>query len=359
MAFLKNCWYGLALSAEVGSRPLARTILDLPLVVYRSADGLPVALDNRCPHRFAPLSLGQVIGNDIRCPYHGLRFAPDGACVDNPCGNGQIPRTARVTAYPLREVDGIVWFWHGEAPPDERRIVRFQEFGQPAAWAPAEFVLHVQADHMLVSDNLMDLTHAEFLHPQLAQEGFARRSQPRVSQEGEQVISRNDLTREPISPLSRLSMGGADAPDHIDRTTLVTWNAPANLRIHMSDRAVGQPFEQGAQFVAAHLITPETAASCHYLFRVVRNWRVDDATLTEQIRATAHQAFSQEDQPIIEAQQRCMGGRTYDELRPALMGTDLGPALTRRIFRRKLQEQGALPRPSPGAARSETVTTPS
>ena len=74
--FLRNQWYTAATSAELGDKPLARTICNEPLVIYRGGDGQVAALTDRCPHRKAPLSAGEVIGNDIQCGYHGIRFAP-------------------------------------------------------------------------------------------------------------------------------------------------------------------------------------------------------------------------------------------------------------------------------------------
>lgn len=342
MTFLKNCWYAVAHSGELSHNPLSRTILSTPLVLYRTEAGLPVALNDRCPHRFAPLSEGKVLGDQIRCLYHGLRFAPDGKCADNPCGTGKIPSLAKVTSYSLREVDGIVWLWYGDMAPDESRIVRFDEFGQLDRWAPSEFVLSIAANFMLVSDNLMDLTHAEFLHPTLAKEGYAKRTIASVKQEADTVISISERTNEPIAPFSRLSMGGENAPDRIDRTTKVTWNAPANLRFDMSDRPVGEMFENGSRSVSAHLITPETESSCFYFYKVVRNWLIDSEETGKLYRDGAYKAFNNEDRVMIEAQQRSMRGSTFDELKPVLLETDLGSTLTRRILSSKLKAQGAM-----------------
>ena len=89
--FLRNQWYTAATSAELGDKPLARTICNEPLVIFRSGNGNVAVLTDRCPHRKAPLSSGEVVGNDIQCGYHGIRFAPDGACTRVP-GNAQIGR---------------------------------------------------------------------------------------------------------------------------------------------------------------------------------------------------------------------------------------------------------------------------
>ena len=79
MTYLRNVWYVAAWSREIGDVPISRTICKIPLVLYRAQSGAIVALDNRCPHRYAPLSRGKRIGDEIQCGYHGLRFGPDGA----------------------------------------------------------------------------------------------------------------------------------------------------------------------------------------------------------------------------------------------------------------------------------------
>ena len=81
MAFLRNAWYAAAWDDELGDKPLARTMLGEPLVLYRDSAGAPVALSDTCPHRFAPLSLGRRDGDTLQCPYHGLVFGKNGICI--------------------------------------------------------------------------------------------------------------------------------------------------------------------------------------------------------------------------------------------------------------------------------------
>ena len=93
--YLRDCWYPAAWPDEITGAPLRRTFLDEPVVVFRLENGEPVALLDRCPHRFVPLSRGVVIGSEIQCAYHGLRFDRHGNCTANPDANGPYP--------PLRE----------------------------------------------------------------------------------------------------------------------------------------------------------------------------------------------------------------------------------------------------------------
>ena len=112
--FLLNQWYTAATSAELGDKPLARTICNEPLVIYRCGDGQVAALTDRFPHRKAPLSAGEVIGNDIQCGYHGIRFGADGACTHVP-GDAPIGRNFRARSFPAHEVHGLIFVWLGEA----------------------------------------------------------------------------------------------------------------------------------------------------------------------------------------------------------------------------------------------------
>ncbi len=71
--FLQNAWYVAAWETEIGDTPFARTILNEPVVLYRSAGGI-IALEDRCCHRALPLSMGKVVDNHLQCGYHGLEF---------------------------------------------------------------------------------------------------------------------------------------------------------------------------------------------------------------------------------------------------------------------------------------------
>lgn len=113
MSFLRNIWYAAGWSDEIAADALlARTIADIPILFYRSSSGATVALLDRCPHSFAPLSMGQRDGNLIRCGYHGLMFAPDGRCAHNP--HGPVLSALHVPAFATYERHSLVWIWLGK-----------------------------------------------------------------------------------------------------------------------------------------------------------------------------------------------------------------------------------------------------
>ena len=105
--FLRNCWYVAAWSDELGEEPLARTLLNEAVVLFRGRDGAPAALEDRCCHRALPLSLGTVEEGGLRCAYHGLLFDRRGACVEVP-GQTRVPPGGAVRSYPLVERAGWV-----------------------------------------------------------------------------------------------------------------------------------------------------------------------------------------------------------------------------------------------------------
>lgn len=353
MPFLRNAWYAASWSSELGDAPLARVFLGEPVVLYRTASGQPAALADQCPHRFAPLSMGRVSGDTIRCPYHGLVFDKGGTCVHNPHGRGALPASLGVRRYPLCVQDGMIWIWMGDEAAAADTAPPSYPFLTAQGWATIHSYLHVNANYELVTDNLMDLSHAEFLHPFIAPEGTASSIAYRAEQHGERVSVFNDMRDQPNTPLFEIVLG-SDVK-RIDGAANTHWEAPANMLLETCASALDTADGRKATMPQAHLLTPETEISTHYFWGLSRDCCLDNPELEDMLRTGISHAFEYEDEPMIHAVQERMRNRPLFELSPALLPMDEGAVRARRILaariaaeqmQRRPQEAGAEQMPS-------------
>lgn len=160
---MERCWHPVARSNEVAEAPLRSVLLGTPWVLFRSGGQLR-AFEDRCPHRFAPLSLGSREGDGLRCAYHGWRFGPDGRCVEIPAlGEGAaIPRRACLAAPAgIEERHGIVFL----APKEPiAPLGAIAEADDPCYMAGELPTLSVRASAGLLADNFLDVAHFPFVH---------------------------------------------------------------------------------------------------------------------------------------------------------------------------------------------------
>ena len=159
----RNLWWVAARAEEVTREPLGLWLLDEPVVLFRKEDGSAVALDNRCPHRWAPLSAGKLIGDNIQCPYHGFEYAADGRCVRIPTQE-QIPSKACVKSYPVLEQGPVVWIWMGDAEKADPALVPDTTWLGEAQWSWVSGTETINANYRLLKENVLDLTHVPFVH---------------------------------------------------------------------------------------------------------------------------------------------------------------------------------------------------
>ncbi|MGH7088805.1 MAG: Rieske 2Fe-2S domain-containing protein, partial [Stellaceae bacterium] len=163
MMYLRNCWYVAATSAEVGRKPLARHLLGERVALYRGASGRPAALEDVCPHRTLPLSMGEVVGDRLRCGYHGLEFEASGRCVRIPAQT-QIPAMWRVKTYPVAERWRWLWIWMGDPAAADPGLIPDFHWNDDAAWTYTGWHFDIGCHYQLLVDNLLDLSHEAFVH---------------------------------------------------------------------------------------------------------------------------------------------------------------------------------------------------
>jgi len=164
VARIPNAWYVACFSRELKRRPIARTILGLPIVLFRTAQGTPAALLDRCPHRNVPLSLGEVVGEHVQCAYHGWEFDGGGVCRKVPglCGPHQA-KGRRVQAFETREVDGCVWIWGSADEQPDSEPFRFPLVDEAGYTTVMRKVSAKGSVHSVI-ENALDVPHTAFLH---------------------------------------------------------------------------------------------------------------------------------------------------------------------------------------------------
>jgi phenylpropionate dioxygenase-like ring-hydroxylating dioxygenase large terminal subunit len=164
MPFIHNSWYVASWAQDLtDAGPTGVTIIDEPLVLFRTCTGEAVALRDCCCHRNAPLSHGRCEGGLLRCMYHGLLFDGNGKCVNVP-GQKDIPERARVRSYPTAELGDFVWVWMGEPELANRELIPLPLGFQTEGWEMRRSHADMEANYSLMTDNLADMSHVAYLH---------------------------------------------------------------------------------------------------------------------------------------------------------------------------------------------------
>jgi phenylpropionate dioxygenase-like ring-hydroxylating dioxygenase large terminal subunit len=289
--YLRNAWYVAAWSDDlVDGQLLSRTILKEPVVLFRKSDGHVAALQDRCPHRFAPLHMGKIVDGDrVQCPYHGLEFDSSGACVLNPHGTKNIPPRARVRSYPVTEKHKAIWIWMGEQPPDLAKVPDFSVLDNvPATHATKRDRITIRANYELIIDNLLDLSHTSYLHDGILGNADTVESEITVEQDGDDVVVGRYARNATAPGLFAILM--PSVPERVDKFTRMRWMAPSNLRLLTAICAPGAVSESGTGYHAIHMLTPESDKTTHYFFTAVRfNVLTADDRLNAQLRTRYRQ----------------------------------------------------------------------
>ncbi|WP_022677572.1 MULTISPECIES: aromatic ring-hydroxylating dioxygenase subunit alpha [Novosphingobium] len=303
--FVKNRWYIAAFSDEVSSQPLARTILDIPLALYRTTQGKVVAMYGLCPHRYFPLAKGKVEGDALVCGYHGFVFEADGKCSAIPSqgtGAGFCQPT-----YRIEERGPLCWIWMGDAAAcDPSLIPPYADFGlgEPGWRYSSQNHFIVKARAQLIIDNLMDLTHLPYLHYHVAG-GEAMKSMPMREEQREESYRLIRTGKLPWGGFHDLLWGAENRYEGLaDWESITDFYGPEFIRTNMPlfTRIPGHeevPAALGHLHIL-HGITPETANSTHYFGFANRNFRLDDPAL-DAFQLESDKKIRQQDIDAVEA----------------------------------------------------------
>lgn len=309
--FLKNCWYVAAWDYElIDGKLLARTLLDEPVLLYKGESGQVVALEDRCCHRAAPLSMGRREGDCVRCMYHGLKFDSAGKCIQIP-GQDMIPPKLGVRSYPVVARDQLVWIWMGDpAKADPADIIDFPYLRDPR-WKGIPDYLHYKANYLFIVDNLSDFAHLAFVHTNTlgGSEEYAYVTKP---------VAIERLPRG--FRVERWHMDSAPPPFHakvipnkhdkVDRRNIGHMHIPGIFFLETLFSPAGTGAREGnlqgaKQYRNCQFMTPETRSTTHFFWSYLNDFEEGDANVSRSLHASLIEGFM-EDKALIEAQQRVL-----------------------------------------------------
>ncbi len=159
---LRQYWQPVAVSEDVpAGKAVPVRILNEELTLYRGRSGQPYLVAGRCAHRCAVLHIGWVEGEEIRCRYHGWKYAGDGRCVEMPAEDPSFPPKVRVAGYPAADYAGLVFAFmgEGEPPPLPRKAELDRDYG--VKWTEVK-VWPCNSFQRL--ENAVDPVHVSFVH---------------------------------------------------------------------------------------------------------------------------------------------------------------------------------------------------
>jgi vanillate O-demethylase monooxygenase subunit len=341
--FLRNAWYVACTPDEIAAKPLGRRICGEAMVFYRGADGAVAALEDFCPHRGAPLSLGQVRDGRLVCGYHGLAIGCDGKAAAMP--GQRVGGFPAIRAFPAVERQGFIWVWPGEAALADPALIHPLPWADSPDWAFGGGLYHVACDYRLMIDNLMDLTHENYVHATSIGQPEIEESAPATKVEGDDVVISRFMHDIPAPPFWQVGLKaqGMAVDQPVDRWQICRFSPPSHVMIQVGVAPAGTggfaaAAKDKAAAVVVDFLTPETETTHWYFWGFARNFQPADAELTASIRAGQGKIFA-EDLAMLEAQQRNL--TAWPQRRLLMLNIDGGGVQSRKVLSRLIEREKA------------------
>ncbi len=330
-----NCWWVAGFSDEVSREMLGRWLLDTPVLLYRKEDGTAVAMENRCPHRGAPLSLGCLKGDAVQCGYHGFSFAADGTCIDVPSMK-KPPTSASVRSFPVIEQKPFVWIYLGDpavlnnVPPPP-----VLDWSQDDDFALVHGRMDIAANYMLLKENVLDLTHFGYVHAKT----FKITDwvdPPSFSTDGDTTTFHQSFRHSPLPPLFADALGLPLGMPY-NRENYGSFLSPALQEgaVDFCDPATG---DITGRFRVSHATTPIDPVSMHYFWLLGRDHGNSPEQMAELEKMT--EIGFAEDEEMIEAIQAVTSRDPRGSNAPEIsVKTDTAGVQARRIVQRWMAKE--------------------
>lgn len=338
--FLKNVWYVAGWSREITDRLHPTTMLSENIVLFRRKNGSLAALEDACPHRKLPLSMGRIKGDTVECGYHGLTFDGTGTCTRVP-GAERIPHVARVRSYPVEERYGLVWVWMGDpALADPAKIFAVDHWGDPAWGINQGDGMTIECNYLFMTDNLLDPSHVAWVH-QSSFAGSGTEETPLETTVGEDGVTvwrwMMDTAPAPFyAPFLQFS-GNCDRKQHYE----VRYPSNAIIKAIFTPAGSGgegRPFHQDVFLMDSYnFMTPIDERRTRYYWFQMRNFAPNDAEISARFATSVRGAF-EEDRAVLTAVQKGMDEKRTPNLD---LKIDVGPLRFRRRLAQLIEAEQA------------------
>jgi vanillate O-demethylase monooxygenase subunit len=346
--FLRNAWYVAAREQDLAAGLYPARILGEEVVLYRTESGDSVALQDTCPHRKLPLSMGRLMGDQVECGYHGLVFDRMGHCTRAP-GASSPPHGARVRTYPVVSRYGFVWIWMGDPnKASSDNLVPVEHWADPAWTRNFGGAMTVDCNYLFVTDNLLDPSHVAWVH-RTSFGNSACEEEPvtsKVSADG--VTAARWIYNTEVAPFYTPLVNFEGRCDRLQQYEV---RFPCNAII----RAIFTPAGTGGDSSSIHekafimdsynFMTPISANQTRYYWFQLRNSPTRDDQLSKSLDEGITQAFS-EDSAVLTAVQRGFDKYTNQHIH---LASDRAPLQFRRRLAKLVAEE------NPGSAVTDRV----
>lgn len=316
---LRNYWYPICPSYQVKEAPVGLTRLSEQIVVWRDKDGTVHALEDRCPHRGARLSVGWNLGDRVACWYHGIEVTAEGRVACVPASpNSPLEGKHCLKTYPCVERNGAIFAWFGDALHPEALPLSLPEELAGEAWGSVLCTAHWRCNYRYAIDNVMDPMHGAYLHAASHSMAFGDKSAVmRIVPTQTGIIFEKEGQRDINFDWVELGDTGA------------LW-----LRLAIPYRKDAGP---GGSFAIVGFVTPVDEQNCRVFFwrcRKVEGWQRDVWKFLYRARLEGlHWNVLEQDRIVLETMSPDARDHEF------LYQHDSGLSRVRRIMRQKAEAQ--------------------
>ncbi len=320
---LFDLWYPICPSGFVKERPVSLRRLGWKFALWRDAAGTPHALEDHCPHRGAPLSMGVNLGDRLACPYHGIEVRCDGTVTKVPASPGcTLEGTRAARAFHVQDAFGALWLYNSRHPVDTPPPLKLPDELENPEWSHFLCYTEWQGDYRYVIDNVMDPMHGSFVHKQ------------------SHSMSEGDISAK--FKLRKTTHGFMFEKDG-QRDVNFDWTEFGDTGTHWLRLAIPYPKTGGPGgsfgIIGSYTpIAPNVAAVFHWRCRKVQGWERDVWRFLYRNRLEArHWVVLEQDRVMLEAMEPDANQREH------LYEHDIGLSRLRKVMQATAQKQLAAP----------------